>query len=196
MLRSLTGGVRLVLVGDELIELQSNDGIVLIQLSFGQLLLIVGLIASSFLVPKGIIHLTIVKPAAFELELVGKAPRVAVARLRRVGSNWDTKSLGSDLGWLKGSAAPGEKGNCVVVGRHTLDNGRPCYLAGLEDHVPGDEITLYPKRNQFTYVVEKVERLRYLSGISAGKGDQPRLTLIAKIPRADYIVVTATLLES
>ena len=183
-----------VLPGQQLFELESKFGQPLIQVGFQQLLLLVGIVGSLLLAPAGFIRLVLVRPKAFELEIVSKGPLVDVKGLRRVGPDWEA-SIGSDLGWLKRSAAPGKKGNCVIVGRYTLSNGQPGYFARLDEVATGDEIVLYPLRKEFSYFVESVQRLNSLASISPGESEQARLTLVSKISRNNYLVVKAPLIE-
>lgn len=178
-----------------MVEMRSGSDRILVQISFQQLLLLVGLFVSLLLAPTGLIRLVIVRPVAFELEITNKTARISVNRLRRVGAGWETSNLGSHLGWLKGSVTPGKVGNCVVVGHYALSNGQAGPLAKLDEVAKGDEIVLYPRRKVFTYRVESVEPLKSLTGVSLGNNDRTMLTLVAKVPGANYLVVKALLIE-
>ncbi len=96
----------------------------------------------------------------FEGELLISIPRISAnARIVGVPTNergWDITWLGTDVGWLKGSAAPTWNGNSVLTG-HVYDaNGQPGVFSSLDQLMWGDDIIISMSGSQYVFEVREV----------------------------------------
>ncbi len=69
--------------------------------------------------------------AAWRVTIPRLGLQAAVWAAPRQGDSWDVAWLGSSLGWLQGTAWPGQVGNAVLTGHVWLAQGVPGPLAGL-----------------------------------------------------------------
>ncbi|NPA05806.1 MAG: sortase [Chloroflexi bacterium] len=69
--------------------------------------------------------------AAWRVTIPRLGLETAVWAAPRQGDSWDVAWLGQSLGWLQGTAWPGQVGNAVLTGHVWLTEGIPGPLAGL-----------------------------------------------------------------
>ncbi len=116
---------------------------------------------------------------------------------------YDLTWLGSQAGWLEGTAYPSWKGNTVITGHAYLPSGLPGPFVDLDQLVWGDELILYANGYRYTY---QVINNRLVSGDDLsilGHKDQDWLTLFTCKEYSDNLggylwrqVVQAVLIEA
>jgi large repetitive protein len=75
-----------------------------------------------------------------------------------VDGEWDVRWLGNQLGWLEGSAFPGNAGNSVLAG-HVVDaNGKPGVFSRLGELKWGDQVVVDAFDEKYTYEVRLVNQ--------------------------------------
>jgi sortase A len=84
------------------------------------------------------------------------APTLAVLRVPRAGievpvlPGTDDATLNRGVGWIEGTARPGERGNVGIAGH------RDGFFRGLKDIAPGDAVTLETLSGREDYVIDDV----------------------------------------
>jgi LPXTG-site transpeptidase (sortase) family protein len=74
-------------------------------------------------------------------------------------TGWDLSWLGSEIGYLEGTAFPTRVGNTVLTGHAYLSDGQAGPFAQLEQLRWGDEITLDAWGQRFVYQVREVREV-------------------------------------
>ncbi len=74
------------------------------------------------------------------------------------GVSWDVSQLGTNVGHLQGTAAPGEPGNIVLSGHVEMADGSPGVFATLQEVQVGDPIQIQRGDETWTYYVNMVGR--------------------------------------
>jgi LPXTG-site transpeptidase (sortase) family protein len=96
-----------------------------------------------------------------------------------VDGQWNVDWLGGLLGWLEGSAFPGNKGNSALAGHEVDSNGQPGVFADLGELKWGDQIIIRAFNVTYIYEVRKVNRWVKPDDMNVLKHeDLPWLTLI------------------
>lgn len=121
-------------------------------------------------------------------------PRMALKAVVVEGANF--RDLIKGPGHLKGTALPGEKGNCVISGHRTM-YGAP--FGDLDKMTPGADILIYTNDHIFHYVVsdKKIVSPGDLSVID--KTEESRLTLTTCNPKfsdRQRLIIVARLEET
>ena len=113
-----------------------------------------------------------------EGSLVGRIeiPRLEVSAIVFEGTSDDTLARG--VGHLKGSAAPGERGNLVLAGH------RDTFFRELRDIRKGDEVTIKAPDGKFQYQVDSTEVVQPDQTEVLRPSDNATLTLITCYPFA------------
>ncbi|NMB89260.1 MAG: sortase, partial [Chloroflexi bacterium] len=70
---------------------------------------------------------------------------------------WDISWLGSDIGYLDGTAFPTWAGNTVLTGHVYDENGRPGPFVNLGDLSWGDQVSIHAWGRTYTYQVRTVQ---------------------------------------
>jgi LPXTG-site transpeptidase (sortase) family protein len=71
----------------------------------------------------------------------------------QVNGAWDVAWLGSDAGWLNGTAFPTWEGNSVLTAHVYQANGQPGPFVGLRSLTYGDRIIVHAYGQQYTFEV-------------------------------------------
>lgn len=122
---------------------------------------------------------------------------------RIVDNTWDVESLGNQVGYLQGSAPPGQ-GNTVLAGHVDDVSGSPGPFAAIGSLSPGSAITLQTSDGiTYTYQVTAIEHVHSQAMGSTYPTDDVQLTLITCTgwnatsgAYTERIVVTAALTSS
>jgi sortase A len=88
---------------------------------------------------------------------------VGLLRVPRFGDDWTAPiqagagvgALNHGVGWVNDTTAPGQLGNCVIVG-HRLGGGQP--FAHLRDLEAGDEVVVETASHVYTYILDVAPR--------------------------------------
>jgi len=113
------------------------------------------------------------------LEIPALQVETAITGVPLENGAWDVSWLGSNAGWLEGSAFPGLDGNAVLTG-HVVDaQGKPGPFNGLRGLAWGQQIIVHAFGVAYTYEVRSVESLVSPRDTQALQHeDRPWLTLI------------------
>jgi LPXTG-site transpeptidase (sortase) family protein len=100
------------------------------------------------------------------LEIPRLNSKASIVGVPQTGNSWDVSWLGSQAGWLEGSAYPTALGNSVLTG-HVWDAlNRPGAFYGLGTLVYGDRVIVHSGGKTYTYEVRQVMRVS-ASNVSA-----------------------------
>lgn len=104
-------------------------------------------------------------PAAHSYAALGDMhltiPKISTrVRVVGVGADWDVTWLGSEVGYLPGTAYPTWRGNSVVTGHVYLADGSPGPLHRLHEMAWGDEIVVEAYGARHVYQVREVKTVR------------------------------------
>ncbi len=88
----------------------------------------------------------------------------------------DDLVLNCGVGWITGTAKPGEAGNIGIAGH------RDGFFRGLKDIAPGDAIELRTQKEQATYLVDQIEIVSPRSVEVLRPRGLPSLTLVTCYP--------------
>ena len=89
------------------------------------------------------------------LEIPSQKIQAEIVGVPKVDNNWDVSWLGSDAGWLNGTAFPTWNGNSVLTAHVTDANGRPGPFAYLENLAYGNKIVVLLYGEKYTYEVRQ-----------------------------------------
>ena len=90
------------------------------------------------------------------LDVPALALETAIIGVPKENDNWDVTWLGSQIGWLEGSAQLGHKGNSVLTA-HVWDAlNKPGPFYGLEKLKYGDQVILHAWGQEYVYEVREV----------------------------------------
>jgi len=73
---------------------------------------------------------------------------------------WDVDNLGTNVGYLQGTAWLGQQGNIVLSGHVEMSDGRQGIFSSLRDIALGDEIVLSEGDAQFRYAVREMRSVQ------------------------------------
>ncbi len=116
--------------------------------------------------------------SAMSLQIPALAVNIPIAGIPQSGNSWDITWLGSDAGWLNGTAFPGYDGNSVIVGHVYLANGLPGPMLNLETLKWGDQILVVNGNKTLVYAVTSVAYVRPNDASIFRHSDSPVLTLV------------------
>ena len=85
---------------------------------------------------------------------IGVNAPVITAFLR--DSTWDVTQLGTNIGYLQGTAWTDRPGNIVLSGHVEMSDGRTGVFASLEDVQVGDLVVLTENGQQFNYIIQEM----------------------------------------
>jgi sortase A len=88
----------------------------------------------------------------------------------------DDLVLNRGVGWIMGTARPGEAGNIGIAGH------RDGFFRGLKDIIVGDAVELKTLEEQATYIVDQIEIVNPESVEVLQPGGVPSLTLVTCYP--------------
>jgi LPXTG-site transpeptidase (sortase) family protein len=92
----------------------------------------------------------------FWLEIPRLGVRMSIVGVPETGNTWDVSWLGSQAGWLNGTAYPTTAGNSVLTG-HVYDAlGQPGPFVHLNGLWYGDQIIVHAGSAQYVYEVREV----------------------------------------
>ena len=89
------------------------------------------------------------------LELPSLGVKVPIVGVPLVDNKWDLSWLGSQAGWLDGTAFPSWQGNSALTGHVTLSNGKSGPFANLGGLKWGDKIIVHAYGSAYTYEVRE-----------------------------------------
>ena len=116
------------------------------------------------------------RPAPAEGSTIGRIeiPRLGVSAVIRAGS--DARTLRLAVGYIPGTALPGEKGNVGLAGH------RDTFFRKLRDINPDDEIRVTTKEGVFRYVVQRTSIVQPSDVWVLDATSYPALTLVTCYP--------------
>jgi LPXTG-site transpeptidase (sortase) family protein len=113
------------------------------------------------------------------LEIPTLGIKTTITGVPAADGSWDVSWLGSQLGWLEGTAFPGKDGNSVLAGHVVDSNGNPGIFADLGTLKWGDRIIVHAFNQKYVYEVRKVDTTVRPGDLSSLKHQKlPWLTLI------------------
>lgn len=92
------------------------------------------------------------------LEIPSQNVKTNIVGVPETDNIWDVNWLGTDIGWLNGTAFPSWEGNSVLTGHVTNASGLPGPFANLKNLNIGDQIIVHLFDQQYTFEV-RVTRL-------------------------------------
>lgn len=95
-----------------------------------------------------------------------------------VNREWDASWLGTNAGWLSGTAFPGMDGNSVILGHVYLANGLPGPMINLDQLKWGDKIIVTNGGEQLIYKVQSVSIVDPNDRSILAHSSEPVLTLV------------------
>ncbi|MDR3575436.1 MAG: sortase [Anaerolineaceae bacterium] len=104
-----------------------------------------------------------------------KAPLVGVPQ---TGNTWDLSWLGSQLGYLGGTAFPTWAGNSVITGHSYLPSGLPGPFVNLAKLKYGSQIVIDAWGQRYVYEVRSVKQVLPSDSSVLGHEDLPVITLL------------------
>lgn len=111
-----------------------------------------------------------------------KNPPLAVLRIEKIHlkapvfASTNELTLNHGVGWIAGTARPGEAGNIGIAGH------RDGFFRGLKDLAPGDAIELLTIRETAVYIVDRIEIVSPRNLSVLGPRTVPSLTLVTCYP--------------
>ena len=116
------------------------------------------------------------RPAPAEGSTIGRIeiPRLGVSAVIRAGS--DARTLRLAVGYIPGTALPGEKGNVGLAGH------RDTFFRKLRDINPDDEIRVTTKEGVFRYFVQRTNIVQPSDVWVLDETGYPALTLVTCYP--------------
>jgi LPXTG-site transpeptidase (sortase) family protein len=104
-----------------------------------------------------------------------KAPLVGVPQS---GNSWDLSWLGTQLGYLSGTAFPTWAGNSVITGHSYLPSGRPGPFVNLGNLKYGSQIVISAWGQRYIYEVRSIKQVLPADLSVLGHEDLPVITLL------------------
>ncbi len=95
------------------------------------------------------------KMSGLWLEIPSQKVQVKVVGVPEVKNNWDVSWLGSDAGWLNGTAYPTWSGNSVITAHVTDAKGQPGPFANLKNLYYGNKIVVHQFGEKYTFEVRQ-----------------------------------------
>jgi LPXTG-site transpeptidase (sortase) family protein len=112
------------------------------------------------------------------LEIPDLGVRVAVVGVPASGEGWDLTWLGSQAGYLAGTAYPTWTGNSALTGHVYLANGQPGPFVNLRTLSWGQQVIVHMDGLKYIYKVQDVRRVWPDDLSVLAHADVPTLTLI------------------
>jgi LPXTG-site transpeptidase (sortase) family protein len=112
------------------------------------------------------------------LEIPSQGITTSIVGVPAQNSQWDLSWLGSNTGYLEGTAYPTRAGNTVLTGHATLSTGQAGPFAGLASLKWGDEVVLHVNGQKYVYQVRTNDIVQPNDRSVFNHEDQPWVTLI------------------
>lgn len=112
------------------------------------------------------------------LEIPSLGMKTSIIGVPEIGVGWDTTWLGSNAGYLQGTAFPTWQGNSAIAGHKVLPDGEPGPFAELHRLAYGDRIVVHAWSQQYIYEVRTTERTEAQDMSVLRHEELPWLTLI------------------
>ncbi len=113
------------------------------------------------------------------LEVPRLGVQIPIVGVPVADGTWDVTWLGSQAGWLNGTAFPTTSGNAVLTGHVYLANGTPGPFVGIQGLTWGDQIIVHAWGVQYIYEVRSVWQVLPDSAAVTFKHEElPWLTLV------------------
>jgi len=93
--------------------------------------------------------------SSLTLDISGLGVTVPIVGVPQSGSSWDVRWLGSQVGYLFGTAFPTWEGNTVLTAHNYDASGLPGPFAELESLKWGDEVIIHAWGREYTYEVRQ-----------------------------------------
>jgi LPXTG-site transpeptidase (sortase) family protein len=93
------------------------------------------------------------------MEIPSLSVKMNIVGIPQTKGSWDVSWLGSQAGWLQGTAFPTWVGNSVVTAHVTDANGKNGPFAGLKNLMYGDRIIIHMNGQKYTYEVRAMKSL-------------------------------------
>ncbi|MHC1740974.1 MAG: sortase [Anaerolineaceae bacterium] len=93
------------------------------------------------------------------LEIPSQNIKTAIVGVPKQKDGWDVSWLGSNAGFLEGSAYPTLDGNSVITAHNYLSSGLPGPFVNIKALKYGDAIVIHAFGKKYTYLVQQVETL-------------------------------------
>lgn len=114
-----------------------------------------------------------------EIQKLGLRMNIVGVPLDSDTDEWDLTWLGSDAGWLEGTAYPTHAGNSAITAHTTLSNGQDGPFAELNALSYGDRVIVHLGGQKYIYEVRENRRVRPTDVNSVLRHEEyPWLTLI------------------
>jgi LPXTG-site transpeptidase (sortase) family protein len=115
----------------------------------------------------------------FWLEIPSLGVKAAIVGVPKSGDSWDVSWLGSQAGWLNGTAYPTWSGNSVITGHVYTADGKPGPFINLGNLKYGDRIIVHAFGQQYIYEVRETALITTDNASEMVKHeDLPWLTLV------------------
>lgn len=109
-------------------------------------------------------------------------PKINVKVAVNEGSDLDTLKYAA--GHFKGTAMPGEKGNCCIAGHRNSAYNK--YFEDLDKLAKGDKIVLRAKKGEFTYKITDIKVVEPDDTSVLQSTDKPTVTLVTCTPKGVF----------
>jgi LPXTG-site transpeptidase (sortase) family protein len=113
-----------------------------------------------------------------KIEIPSQKVNVDIVGVPLVDGEWDITWLGSNAGYLNGTAFPTWQGNSVITGHVYLSNGLPGPFVNLGRLKWGDEITIHAFGQSYIYSVRSVQTVDPDDISVLGHKDRSWITLL------------------
>jgi LPXTG-site transpeptidase (sortase) family protein len=115
----------------------------------------------------------------FWLEIPSLGVKAEIVGVPKAGDSWDVSWLGSQAGWLNGTAFPTWSGNSVITGHVYTSDGKPGPFINLGNLKYGDRIIVHAFGQQYIYEVRETTLITTDDAAEMVKHeDLPWLTLV------------------
>ena len=91
------------------------------------------------------------------LEIPALKVNIPIIGVPQVSGTWDISWLGTNAGWLNGTAYPTHTGNSVLTAHVVDSNGLPGPFANLDKLKYGDQIIVQAWNQQYIYQVRETK---------------------------------------
>ena len=89
------------------------------------------------------------------MEIPSQQVQTLIVGVPLVDDNWDVTWLGTDVGWLNGTAFPTWTGNSVITAHFTDANGKLGPFAGISKLSYGEKIVVHLYGDKYTFEVRE-----------------------------------------
>ncbi len=105
-------------------------------------------------------HLAYQALGSLWLELPTLGVQSTITGIPNQDGKWDISWLGSDAGWLTGTAYPTTYGNSAITAHVYLANGKPGPFVNLRSLKWGDQVVVHSGGQRYVYEVRQVEQVK------------------------------------